>query len=55
MMSQNVRTALEEYISNAYLKKEVDDAYDELKIELSEIDAEYRVAVDSTDNKTIIV
>jgi len=55
MMSQNVRTALEEYISNAYLKKEVDDAYDQLKIELSEIDAEYRVAVDSTDNKTIIV
>ena len=55
MMSQNVRTALEEYISNSYLKKEVDEAYDELKIELSEIDAEYRLAVDSTDNKTIIV
>ena len=45
----------QEYISNAYLKKEVDDAYDQLKIELSEIDAEYRVAVDSTDDKTIIV
>ena len=55
MMSQNVRTALEEYISNSYLIKEVDDAYNELKIELSEIDAEYRVAVESTDNKTIIV
>ena len=55
MMSQNVRTALEEYISNTYLIKEVDDAYNELKIELSEIDADYRLAVDSTDNKTIIV
>ena len=55
MMSQNVRIALEEYISNTYLKKEVDDAYDELKIELSEIDADYRLAVDSSENKTIIV
>ena len=55
MMSQNVRLALEEYISNTYLIKEVDDAYDELKIELSEIDAEYRLAVDSTEEKTIIV
>lgn len=55
MMSQNIRIALDEYISSTYLKKEVEDAYDALKIELSEIDAEYRVAVDSTDNKTIIV
>ena len=55
MMSQNVRLALDEYISSTYLIKEVDQAYEELKIELSELDAEYRVAADSTDNKTIIV
>ncbi len=55
MMSQNVRIALDEYISSTYLIKEVDAAYDELKIELSELDAEYRVAVESTNNKTIIV
>lgn len=54
-MSQNVRLGLEEYITNNYLKKEIDEAYDELKIKLSELDAEYRVAVDSTNNKTIIV
>ena len=55
MMSQNVRLALDEYITSTYLIKEVDQAYEELKIELSELDAEYRVAADSTDNKTIIV
>lgn len=55
MMSQNVRTALEEYISNTYLIKEVDDNYEELKIVLSEIDALYRLAAEGTDNKTIIV
>ena len=55
MMSQNIRLGLEEYINSNYLKKEVDEAYNELKIELSELDAQYRVAVDSTDNKTIVV
>lgn len=55
MMSQNVRLGLEEYISSTYLSKEVDTAYDNLKIELSELDADYRVAVESTNNDTIIV
>ncbi|MBQ9019177.1 MAG: zinc ABC transporter substrate-binding protein [Bacilli bacterium] len=55
MMSQNVRRSLSEYASSSYLKKDVDESYDKLKIELSEIDAEYRLAVDSTDNKNIIV
>ena len=55
MMSQNIRLGLEEYITSAYLQKEVDDAYDKLKIELSELDADYRVAVQSTEHKTIIV
>ena len=55
MMSQNIRLAMDEYVSSTYLRKEIEDAYDELKIELSEIDADYRVAVENTDNKTIIV
>ncbi len=55
MMSQNVRRSLSEYASSAYLKKDVDEAYDELKISLSELDAEYRLASESTNNKTIIV
>ena len=55
MMSQNVRLSLNEYVTSNYLKKEVEESYNELKIVLSEIDADYRVAVDSTDNKTIVV
>ena len=55
MMSQNVRMSLNEYVTSNYLKKEIDAAYDELKIKLSEVDAEYRLTVDSTDHKTIIV
>lgn len=55
MMSQNIRLGLEEYITSTYLQKDVDDAYDKLKIELSELDADYRVAVERTEHKTIIV
>lgn len=55
MMAQNVRLGLEEYITSTYLKKEIDLSYEELKIELSELDADYRVAVENTDNKTIVV
>lgn len=55
MMAQNIRLGLEEYISSTYLEKEIDDAYEKLKVELSELDADYRVAVENTDNKTIVV
>lgn len=55
MMSQNVRRSLKEYASSAYLKKDIDEAYNQLKISLSELDAEYRLASESTNNRTIIV
>ena len=55
MMSQNVRLSLNEYATSTYLKKDIDESYEELKIKLSEVDADYRVAVDSTTNKTVIV
>lgn len=55
MMAQNVRLGLEEYITSNYLKKEVDEAYESLKVKLSELDADYRVTVENTSNKTIIV
>lgn len=55
MMAQNVRLGLEEYIDSNVLKAEIDIAYDELKVELSELDANYRIDVENTNNKTIVV
>lgn len=55
MMSQNVRLSLNEYVTSNYLKKDIDNSYEELKITISEVDADYRVAVDSTNNKAILV
>ena len=37
------------------LKTEIDEAYDNLKVELSELDAKYRIDVDNTNNKIIVV
>lgn len=55
MMAQNVRLGLEEYATSTYIEKEIDEAYEKLKVELSELDADYRVAVENTNNKTIVV
>lgn len=55
MMAQNVRLGLEEYISSNVLKEEIDVAYDELKVLLSELDANYRIDVENTNDKTIVV
>lgn len=55
MMAQNVRLGLEEYATSTYIEKEIDEAYEKLKVQLSELDADYRVAVENTNNKTIVV
>lgn len=55
MMAQNVRLGLKEYITSTYLSKDVDNRYNKLKIELSELDADYRLTVENTDNKVIVV
>ena len=55
MMTQNVRIGLKEYVNSTYLKKDIDKRYNKLKIELSELDADYRVTIENTKNKTIVV
>ena len=55
MMAKNVQLGLDEYVTSTYLQKEIDDAYEQLKVKLSELDADYRVAVQDTKDKTIVV
>ncbi len=55
MMAQNVRLGLDEYITSTYLKKDIDAAYEDLKVELSELDADYRLAVENASSHTIVV
>ncbi len=54
-IAQNVRNGLKEYIDSTYLKKEIDNNYENLKLEISTIDAEMKEMVQNASNKTIIV
>ena len=54
MMSQNVRIGLDEYIENNYLKDEIDENYEDLKVDISELDANIRLTVENAPYKTIV-
>ncbi len=54
MMSQNIRIGLKEYVDSTYLKKEIDENYEQLKVDVSELDANIRLAVESAPYKTIV-
>ncbi len=55
MMAQNVRLSLKEYIENSYLQKEIDDKYEELKVKISELDANIRLTAEDAKYKDILV
>jgi len=55
MLALNIKNGFHEYIENGYLKNEIQEKYDNLKIEISNIDAKFRLMNGSTDNQTIVV
>ena len=55
MLAQNIRNGFKEYINNFYLKEEIDENYETLKIEVSNLDAKIKLMVESADTKTIVV
>lgn len=55
MLAQNIKNGLLEYMNDHYLKNEVTEKYDELKVDVSNMDAKLKLAVESSSNKTIVV
>ncbi|MBQ8892753.1 MAG: zinc ABC transporter substrate-binding protein [Bacilli bacterium] len=55
MISQNIKNGLSEYISSTYLLKNIDKLYEQLKVELSSLDAEYKTSIENANFKTIFV
>ncbi|MBR4618476.1 MAG: membrane protein insertion efficiency factor YidD [Bacilli bacterium] len=55
MMAKNVEMGLNEYVTNNYLIKEINTNYEKLKVNLSELDADYRVSVENAKSKTVVV
>ena len=53
MILQNIKNGLDEYIDNAYLKIEINDKYKELKLILSELDANFKSTIENA-KKSII-
>ena len=55
MMALNIKNGLSEYIENHYLKNEIEDNYNKLKIEISNIDARLKLLSENSTNPTILV
>ncbi|MDO5568997.1 MAG: metal ABC transporter substrate-binding protein [bacterium] len=55
MMVQNVKNGFNEYLTNPYLIKEIDDNYEELKLKLSSLDATLKLMVKNANYNTIVV
>ncbi len=54
MIARNIKNALFEYIKNPYVEDKIEDKYQELKIDLSNLDVEMQLASQRSDHKTII-
>ncbi len=55
MLSHNIKNGLKEYISNKYIKEEIDEKYEKLKVLISEYDAELDIAVAASSDKNIVI
>lgn len=55
MITQNIKKGFDEYINNHYLKNDIQNNYEALKLEVSNLDAKIKLMVESSTNKTIVV
>lgn len=55
MLAQNVKNGLNEYITNGYLKNGINEKYNQLKIEISNLDAKFKLMAENASNKNIII
>jgi len=55
MIAQNIRTGFKEYINNQYLRTEIDNNYEQLKIDVSGLDAKTQMMIEKAPSKTIVV
>lgn len=55
MLAGNIKNGFNEYISNHYLKTEIEENYQALKVEISALDAEISAMFENSSKKTIVV
>ena len=54
MLAQNVKNALVDYANSTILKQEIEKKYDDLKLIISQFDANFKTTADKSNNKNII-
>lgn len=54
-VANNIKKGFNEYISATYLNDEINENYENLKIDLTDLDAKYRSTIEKATSKTIIV
>ncbi len=54
MIAQNIKNELEEYISSNYIKEEIENQYQLLKVDISELETELKKTADNSKDKRII-
>ena len=52
---KNVKDGLKEYVSSTLINEDIDQNYEQLKIDISNLDAEIKEMVENSSNKNIIV
>lgn len=55
MMAKNIKNGFNEYIENHYLLESIDKNYEEMYLEISNLDAKISLMVENANNKTIVV
>lgn len=55
MIAQNIKNGLKQYNDNIYIKDEINEKYNEFKIEISSLDVELNLISKNAANNTIIV
>lgn len=55
MLTQNIRNGFKEYIEATYLINEIDDNYEQIRLEVSELDADIKIMVENSEQKNILI
>ncbi|NLV90034.1 MAG: zinc ABC transporter substrate-binding protein [Tenericutes bacterium] len=55
MLTQNIRNGFKEYIKATYLINEIDDNYEQIRLEISELDADIKIMVENSEQKNILI
>lgn len=55
MIAQNIKNGFDEYLTNHYIKNSINESFENLKIEISKLDAAFATIVENASNKNIIV